>query len=123
MDIANGKGLPIRSGGQLWRCLSDDPRARLRNAWNQPEIRLEFKDIDVAFTFETAAEFGCRAGEAGRATSSIEHRIEVEHPDNLACISGMVVLFKSPDGAKSMAEKTVTWNDVAVATLRSEALE
>ncbi|MCY3874470.1 MAG: hypothetical protein OXF88_09265 [Rhodobacteraceae bacterium] len=89
----------------MQRRLSDDPDAWLLNARHQPAVTVECKDIGVAFTFETAAKFRGGAGEAGRATSSIEDRIEVEHPDGLACISSKVVMFKSTDGARSPAIK------------------
>ncbi len=59
----------------------------MRNGWHQTAVKIEFNDIDVdvAFALETVAEFGYSAGEARRATCSIEHKIEIKRPDVLAC--------------------------------------
>ncbi len=122
-ELFAGKGLRTRSESLLQRCLSEDSGAWLRNAWHQPAVTMEFEDIDIAFTFETTAEFGCDTGEASRATCSVEHRIEVKRHDGLARISSKVVLLNSPGGARSRADIKVTWNGVTVANMNSGTLD
>ena len=120
-DHSAGEGLRIRSDGQLERRLSDDSGAWLRNAWHQPAVTIEFKDIDVAFTVETTAEFGCGADDASQAMCSVEHRIELKRPDGIASVASKVAMVNSPCGTRMRAGIAVMWNDVTIAKLESDA--
>ena len=122
-DLPAAKGPRTRSEGQLHRRFADDSGTWLSNVWHQPAVTIEFKDIDVEFTFETTAEFSCGVEDASQASCSVEHKIEIRRPDGHVSIANRVSLFNSPSGTRTRAGISVMWNDVAVATLESDTSE
>ncbi len=120
MDLPEVKRCRIRSAGPLQRHCADESGEWLRNGWHQPAVTLDLEDIDISFTHETTAEFSCGADESNSASFTVSHSIEINRPDGLARISSNISMFNSPDGTRVRSGIDVLWNNVTIASSKSD---